>query len=155
MTRTKHSQVWHWYIHCSPLLNVTCLSSWCWHDSLGSHWGQQSSRSFFLCHFEQSHGGSEHVITPFEQVHKLQGWFRGVSWLWSEISSPSNMQLSLHSSLDTSFVVTRLNDEFIVWSVLHLHSKWPSVLTHVADGWQLWVFSKHSSISAQLLSFIS
>lgn len=131
MLLTKHSHVWHWYIHCSPLLNLTCFSSWCWHDSRASHCGQHKSRPLPRFHFEQSHFVSSHVITPLLQVHVLHGWLRGDTLLPSATSASSNIQLSLQSTFSSSASSSSS-------STVHWHAKWPSVLTHLELGWQLW-----------------
>lgn len=68
---TRHSQVWHWYIHRSPLLKTSWWSSWCLQEAAGSHCGQHLSR--WLPGALQSQIGSLQVTTPSLHMHLLQG----------------------------------------------------------------------------------
>lgn len=95
---TRHSQVWHWYIHRSPLLKTRWWSSWCLQEAAGSHCGQHLSR--WLPGALQSQIGSLHVTTPSLQVHLLQGFSAGARvspffTSWFSNQQPINHTISL------------------------------------------------------------
>lgn len=90
MCITRHSQVWHWYIHWSPLLKTRWWNSWCLQDAAGLHWGQHT---FFLLFGKlQSHMGSLQVIIPSWQVHLLQASLPSNTVSLLLTSRPSNQQ---------------------------------------------------------------
>lgn len=150
-TLTRHSHVWHWYIHCSPLLNTTWFNSWCWQDSFGSHWGQHISRPLPRRQVEQLHGFVSHDITPLLHVQNLHGWFAGFTISPFEISDRSNIQPKHEAKpLSVSNYIYGCR-KCCFWKIVYVlirherssaeqwHSKPPSVLTHSADEWQLCV----------------
>lgn len=92
---TKHSHVWHWYTHLSPLWNTTWCSSW-WRQSLAaSHCGQQAGgaepRAPRTPPAPQRHATGAHADTPLEQLHVRQPPASTHSRP-SDISLPSCMQ---------------------------------------------------------------
>lgn len=72
---TKHSHVWHWYIHCWPLRNLTLSSSWWAHEAWALHWAQQldSAWSLFAA---QSHSTGAQRKRPLEHVQLVHSFKR-------------------------------------------------------------------------------
>lgn len=69
---TKHSHVWHWYIHCWPLRNLTFVNSWWTHDACALQWAQQIDCTWSL--FVQSHSIREQRKRPLVHVQLVQSF---------------------------------------------------------------------------------